>query len=167
MMPPVVGYVNFQHDPHSADPQPPTVKPPPMKGNVGSESKVVNPLVIRPLGPLEHATLFNESAPLSYMLFWRTGSMVGDEVGPAMATEKRAARVMMVDANFIVRMRKRLEVIGECGMRVGLVMRLLASSWELLYLREPVQERLGKTLSKLDHCQVRCKHAVGQRRVNR
>ena len=52
-------------------------------------------------------------------------------------------------------------------MRVGLVMRLLASSWELLYLREPVQERLGKTLSKLDHCQVRCKHAVGQRRVNR
>ena len=146
MMPPVVGYVNFQQDPHSADPQFLTVKPPPMKGNVGSESKVVNPLVIRPLGPLEHATLFNESAPLSYMLLVRTGSTVGEEVGPAMATEKRAARVMMVDANFIVKMRKLLEVIRECCMRDGLVMRILASSWELLYskracAREARQDR--------------------------
>ena len=32
--------------------------------------------------------------------------MVEDGAGSAMATEKSAARVMMVDANFIVRMRK-------------------------------------------------------------
>ena len=37
--------------------------------------------------------------------------------GHAIATEKRAARVMMVDADLIVRMRKRLGVIRECGMR--------------------------------------------------
>ena len=106
MVTPVVGLVNSQHDPHSGEPQLWMVKPLPMLGNVGSLLKVGN-LVTSPLGPLEHATLFNDSLPLSKKLLGRTGSTVEDEVGGiAMAAEKRAARVMMVDANFMVRMRK-------------------------------------------------------------
>ncbi len=58
-------YVNFQHDPHSGEFQPLMALTPPMSGNVGSESKVVNPLVIKPLAPLEHATLFSEVWGLS------------------------------------------------------------------------------------------------------
>ena len=57
--------------------------------------------------------------------------------GHAIATEKRAARVMMVDANLIVRMRKRLGVIRECGMRDELVMRTLASSWSFYTTGDP------------------------------
>ena len=106
MVAPVVGLVNSQHDPHSGEPQLWIVKPLPMLGNVGRVLKVVNPFVTRPLGPLEHATLFNDSLPLSKKLLGRTGSTVEDELGDATATEMRAARVMMVDANFIVRMRK-------------------------------------------------------------
>ena len=64
MVTPVAGSVNSQHDPHSGEFQLWTVKPPPMKGNVGSLLKVGN-LVTRPLAPLEHATLFIDSLPLS------------------------------------------------------------------------------------------------------
>ena len=57
--------VNSQHDPHSGEFQFPTLKAPPMKGNEGNDSKVENPLVIKPLFPLEHATLFNEVVGVS------------------------------------------------------------------------------------------------------
>jgi hypothetical protein len=46
------------------------------------------------------------------------------------------------------------EVITECGLRDGLVMRMLASTWSFYILREPVQEKLGKTLNKLDNWRV-------------
>ena len=59
-----------------------------------------------------------------------------------MATERRAARVMIEAANFIVRMRKLLGVIRECRMRDGLVMRMINSSWSFYILREPVQRGL-------------------------
>jgi len=57
--------VNSQHDPHSGELKFSTLKAPPTKGNVGSEEKVENPLVIKPFSPLEHATLLSEVVGLS------------------------------------------------------------------------------------------------------
>src|SRR6266404_3313636 len=57
--------VSFQHDPHAVEFQFLTAKTPPMPGKEGSEAKVEKPLVIKPLTPSEHATLFSEVWGLS------------------------------------------------------------------------------------------------------
>ena len=85
---PLTGLVNCQHDPHSGEPQFPTVKPLPMLGNVGRLPKIWK-LSTRPLGPLEQATLFNDSLPSSKKLLMLTGweEVEGGGVGGhAMAT---------------------------------------------------------------------------------
>lgn len=54
-----------QHVPQAAEPWPVTAGAPPMLGKWGREPKVVKPLVKRPLGPSEQATVASDPAALS------------------------------------------------------------------------------------------------------
>lgn len=60
--------VNCQQVPHPAELNPVTAGAPPMFGKLGNDPKVVNPRVIKPLEPSEHATVSSDPAALSYVL---------------------------------------------------------------------------------------------------
>jgi len=62
---PLLTKVSFQQVPQPAELNPVTAGAPPMWGNLGREPKVVNPLVIKPFVPVEHATVVRDWAELS------------------------------------------------------------------------------------------------------
>ena len=76
---PVVGLVNFQHEPQLGEFQT-TSNAPPMKGKEGTLPKVGN-RAARPLAPFEHATLFIEPDLLSKVWSKVARRVGGDEGG--------------------------------------------------------------------------------------
>ena len=90
-------YESCQHVPQLGEFHPVTACAPPMCGKRGRLSKVLNPRVMRPLGPSEQATEVSEVPPLSYLVSKETVVATVVDVIMTRAREASIAKNIMVD----------------------------------------------------------------------